>query len=960
MSRSKAVTYTCPHCSAQQEWVVQDQADIVVCTSCKRPHFPAEFSPSLEEQGLPGAMSFQFCPKCLQSIQGILGASTLDHCPHCGFKPLPFRRLSSQLPNNNDNATPEGDLKPAADREAGKPPLRRLFRTKLGERLLGERIDFSFPFENVFWLLSLSGDADANAVERAMQRTTNWLRLKKLPPKPVLSPGSFMESCYPQEEAEFRRKLQAIENPRLRFLHSLLWPCLTPELTRFDSAELEGQGIAVQHSRAVLAWYKAANAEFEYLQKGGKIAPAKVWHEALELWKPLLTSAEFYDFLADRADRQGVLRLDKVELAELEQGLPGLLLGFNRVLAVAYLQSGDLAGCARHMTIIRKSGFAETAVSPLLRELIKELGDQYLSGLLFELRGAFKNCSGDKRLNHGRFAQLMQPLMQRALESARLLRIGLHLQSSAENDLQMDAFARQVVNVCESCLVYKPPQRERNLLQAILVLEDLLELPLSEAVRSEVQTKIRENRNLICSREYGGDKIDYSHCWFLPGERPSPEHSLTMPVYRITTMTLQRASWECTYVLIPRSAVAASIHNGVTNVDALIKKHPELVRNSGENEAERRECLTQMIREAQGLLVQLQQDQLEASQGYEAFAPQLQQSEQRSKVLQQAQNRLSQSRKRLVQGLSKGIDLVETGTRAFSHHRITQANRLSLALCLLSGLGLGVLALLLLRVSSAFSVFAPLFASLGLGSADALLLQDVVSALLPLLGAVIVHLSLSGKQKKVHAESMQSLAALRSASRDFSAISHVSTKSLQALDRLMASLERLRGHGADAVLDELMRRIREWKSAGKEDIDHIQELSLALQKTQDARDRLVQSYNAKRESRMKSFAERLDKLRSGLRGAISKTQVRDAQKKDKDSFPPYRSYLKQGYRKGKKPSDSELREERVRYVKNMSTGEVDREFNAIAMGAGVNGMMAARTFSNSQKRDTLLSAARAS
>jgi hypothetical protein len=463
----------------------------------------------------------------------------------------------------------------------------RLLAMPLVDNVLGLEVTGDMYAANAFRYLAVPADAAGRELDLAISRLKAIGRLR-----PEVARRAFIRTGYDGHVAlaaplEYVERLQ---DSRQRLLWEVFWPHVDGQcfeqmksaaqlaspaavrrLSRIATTQNGRDSVLAKHALAVVLHNRAIAYELAY-GTGHTDATAGLWGKALEYWRSVLASEEFWDYLRERVVAADDPRLHPVDLQELRERMPQLILGFNRLFARAYAQAGDTAACKRQLRVIAGSEFPKTVQAAALRDSIQTVVAVHLEPLIHRA----EECAGmgkadkNKKLDRKAFVRSFEPILAKAIELRQFLVQELHIADSLVQQSEFDRLCEIVLRAVNEKMDYSTDERLKAILVSILFARRMLQLPISASLRRRLEQNIRSDTEILykdCEALPKG--FDASQCWFLPGEEASPDDSLEMPVYKITKVTAANIAWEKRRILVPRSALAAKLHCGKTSAKEL-------------------------------------------------------------------------------------------------------------------------------------------------------------------------------------------------------------------------------------------------------------------------------------------------------------------------------------------------------------------------------------------------------
>lgn len=456
----------------------------------------------------------------------------------------------------------------------------RFFDQPLDESVLDHQVGAGVYGVNPFRCLAVSAAVDHAGLSAAVSRLRNIARLR-----PDAARRMALRTGYDGHLGDSHGfdAVDALADPRWRILCELFWPHVS--VTEMESLRNAGSlasreavamllkaahGLAgrelllAKHAVAVACHNRALSWELAYAT-GHFDGRMGYWTRALQLWNEVIDSDDFWQYLCERAESYDDPRLQPADVAVLRQRAPGLILGFNRLLARAYARHGDNEACARQLTAIARSGFPAPARNEALISAVQLLVSNRLEPLILraETPDEAAEQGSTARIPRQRFAELYEPLVHEAVRIRDYLLHDMRCSAELVASARFDHFCELVVKGINDRIDYSDDHRLRSILYGIQVAQRLLQLPISDSQQRKIERNIRHDTEILY-REMGDlpEGFQAGDCWFIPGEPADPDASLELSVYKITEINAVNCRWTTRKVLVPRSRLASAVHRG--------------------------------------------------------------------------------------------------------------------------------------------------------------------------------------------------------------------------------------------------------------------------------------------------------------------------------------------------------------------------------------------------------------
>ena len=461
----------------------------------------------------------------------------------------------------------------------------RLLRSPLAHTLLGDAVTMDLLARNGFRFLGVPAWVDRAALSSRVQRFRNTSRVD-----PTLARRESIRTISDSQlDAEsVLREVTRLENPRHRFAAELFWPHVgesdfetiqhagdlgSAEVLRACSASsrVRLDRALRAHARAIAHSCQAIEAELDFLEKLAG-PPHGKWEEAIESWRGVWRSEEFWAYLRTRVDALDDPRLLHQDVDRARADLPGVLLGVQELLAERYASDEDYGNCVRHLNLIHESGFGDERIRAATWNAVKKVAGARLEDLQRRAKQTIADLPEDS--SRQAFEAAVGPFIREAGDIQRLLSDRLQLPAEFLEQSAFDQFAEQIQKAANKKINYSDDERERNLLYCSMISKRLLSLPLSAGCRRTIEQSIR-NDNRILYSTYGiapADCPEALKCFFIDEADSCPDASLIIRMHRITSRRVEvnhasgsggvQVHWEKARLLVPRSTLAQQHSNG--------------------------------------------------------------------------------------------------------------------------------------------------------------------------------------------------------------------------------------------------------------------------------------------------------------------------------------------------------------------------------------------------------------
>lgn len=454
----------------------------------------------------------------------------------------------------------------------GHDPV-RLLTTPLGVLLLGLELRADVYATNAFRLIGTSANADPGETETALQRFRNVLRLDaEAALRRCIATG--YECPLPAQEAS--GTLGRLHDPRYRLLWELFWPHLDEQsfapiraersiasdraLAHLDS-KAGGNGLAgalTRHALAVVHHNRAIAGDLAFGAGKGRWSDDH-WRQAIDHWSHVVEADVFWGYMTERAAALDDPRVGAADVQSARRQLPAVLLAWNALFARSFAREAADVGRG-HLKLIQGAGFDATAKKEALATTVKTLAATRLDPLVQKVQ-AFVESPG--RGTRQAFVKQVEPALAEATAARDQLVEELGLPEDVVEQSEFDRFAEVVLNGLNRKIDYDTDDRVRALLYSLVTTQRMLALPLSTAMRRKLEGGVRSDTEYLYKDVMPkAGSFDHTRCWFMEGERPDPDESIELPVYKIAEVKGDSVQWRSRKVLVPRSRRARLVHDG--------------------------------------------------------------------------------------------------------------------------------------------------------------------------------------------------------------------------------------------------------------------------------------------------------------------------------------------------------------------------------------------------------------
>ena len=289
------------------------------------------------------------------------------------------------------------------------------------------------------------------------------------------------------------------------------------------------------------------------------------WANALSHWAETLASDLFWEYFRQRITQFDDPRVQLVDIEHLQAELPSVLIGFDTLFARTYGQAEQEAVCRKHLNLIRDSKFPTAVKRTAIVSVASGLVARRMEPLVQRVQENLLDASG--KFTRQQFDKICTPLLDEAFAIHRYLVDDLRLSHELAQQTEFDRLGEKIISAIDTKVDYDNDDRERSILNGMLLTKRMLRLPMSSHVRRRLEASLRSDTEILY-RGYGPSptNLDLTKCWFMEGEEADPDASILIPVYRITNRSVEvnvnegsagvRLSYSQRRLLIPRSARA--------------------------------------------------------------------------------------------------------------------------------------------------------------------------------------------------------------------------------------------------------------------------------------------------------------------------------------------------------------------------------------------------------------------
>ncbi|MGA2032914.1 MAG: hypothetical protein ABSG68_11690 [Thermoguttaceae bacterium] len=442
---------------------------------------------------------------------------------------------ASPPPKSAPATTTAAKAKPSENKPAKTIPSKKAkepHEDRSGSEILLEAATPAVYRVNAFRVIGIAVDAGACDVSRYAEMLRMQERLGIAAP---VRQGVLPLAPLPDAMA-IRDAMQRLHDPERRLVDEFFWfwpqqfgqsktdealRALTEGSTKtahdtWLAAERQSSdGNVSRHNLAVLAHVTAL--DFEHLSGQRTLTDDErqqrdqSWADTLQRWKALLEHEGFWSRLSARIRDLTDPRLTTGTARRFRNSLPLALLSINARLAVHAAEREERSEAARHVTIIRQSGFQESVLNEVLRRAVEPIRQR------IKLACQAAQASADAEPEHAdqaaqRLLGQTRPLLN-VLDS--VLGTGHPIRDGAYDEVALTALRSQVAF----------GRKTENWEVSLQLLRQALPLAIGRSVRSNIEENIRIVEGNLQNRQTFGT------CWFCKTRRPDDSAQIEAPMH---------------------------------------------------------------------------------------------------------------------------------------------------------------------------------------------------------------------------------------------------------------------------------------------------------------------------------------------------------------------------------------------------------------------------------------------
>ncbi len=514
------------------------------------------------------------------------------------------------------NTTKTNENKYASNLVLLRTNSNRFLTEPLEGNLLGMKIAANLYANNGFRFIAAPAHAEPAQVEAAIQKFRNIYKLSHESALKLSIKTGY--DLYAQVE-DINRCLSKLQEPRNRIVSELFWPHLSDPL--FNEIKKE-QCIASSHVMQILkksvnqhngyhsaiithakaiAYHSLAISHELTFAAGNAEWSSSYWKNALSCWAKVFNTDLFWEYFRKRVESFDDPRLKPDDVKELRSQLPKIILGLNALFAREYAKSKQRAASSWHIDLIGKSRFPKSTKQEILSSLVQTLTVARLEPLIKKVNSDLLGTPG--RQSRKDVEKVIRPILEETKTVRNYLIEDLKFSPNLVELSEFDRLCELVVKAIDTKINYDSDDRVHSILYGILTVKKMLSLPLSSPLKRKLEQSNLNDIDTLYSefqtKKSSRKAIDPTKCWFLEDEEASPDASIRLPIYKITSVKGASVQWQKRQILVPRSELALKVHKGKLTLSKLTNlrqddKSNEIKAKIGKVEAKRNETIKQI------------------------------------------------------------------------------------------------------------------------------------------------------------------------------------------------------------------------------------------------------------------------------------------------------------------------------------------------------------------------------
>jgi hypothetical protein len=405
------------------------------------------------------------------------------------------------------------------------------------------------------------------AGQQDLRRRADALRMAESLGTPAPQGQTPLPLTPPASGDDAREAMQRLRDPERRLVDEVFWFWPVQAGNRNDAAlsalsqgdfaracqiwrNTDAGGIGL-HNLAVLNHAMALDHEIDVVRGNLQLSAEdranidRLWRQTYADWKKVLDADDFWIRLAERVRAIDDPRVTRATVSKIRASLPMAIVAINAQLAVEAGERSNDAESARHMTLVRNSGFDSRVCQDALRSALSPLKQRIE-----------KMCSTAETEAAATPRQADKVATRLLDQTAPLLRMLDFLPAGhALRDAAHDQVAQSTLN-CQ--IPYG--QETEDWQTSLTILERAVKVAAGDTARQRLQMNLQiVADNLALKRENGT-------CWFCGTAAPTAGAGHTFKMHGDVQHEGSRVKWRVLDVTVPRCADCKKKHS---NADSL-------------------------------------------------------------------------------------------------------------------------------------------------------------------------------------------------------------------------------------------------------------------------------------------------------------------------------------------------------------------------------------------------------
>ncbi|MBS1819343.1 MAG: hypothetical protein JSU08_15520 [Acidobacteria bacterium] len=370
---------------------------------------------------------------------------------------------------------------------------------------------------------------------------------------------------------EVREALQRLRDPERRLVEEIFWfwpvepgrsvddPALTA-LAQGDFKEAcaiwrdtDAGGIGL-HNLAVLTHALALDHEQDATRESLTLSPTdrvninKLWRQAFLDWNAAIREEGFWQRLTQRIHELDDPRLTSASAIKIRGDLPLALLSLSARLAVQAGEQQNTADGARHLAVIRNSGFDASTCVEALRVSLGSVRQR--------IQALCSTAETEADADPAHADRVTTRLLDQAAPLVSVidfLPAGDPMRDGTHDQLALSALACQIPY----------GNKSGDWKGSLALLERVIGVAVSDSARDRIQRNIDiVTANLAHEREIGT-------CWFCANDKPDERSKFVVKMYGEVVHSGTRVTWRVLDVDVPRCRGCKRKHSTADSVATL-------------------------------------------------------------------------------------------------------------------------------------------------------------------------------------------------------------------------------------------------------------------------------------------------------------------------------------------------------------------------------------------------------